>query len=213
MSQDEEQQRHSRVVIETPNTRREVERTETSYTPERSGMSTGAVAAIAITAIAVLGLLFYVLTNRSQDNTNTNMAAATAPTPAPAQQPIIIQQPAQQQQPPVIIQQPAAPAAQPAPVVVNPPPSTTINNNPSVPGTTTAPNDNLTIQEAINKKISADTGLAGLPLDILVAEGKVTLSGTVDTAAQKQQVEKMVRAVKGVKSVENQLLVSGSAPQ
>jgi hypothetical protein len=211
MSQDEEQQRRSRVVVETPNTRREVERTETSYTPERRGMSTGAVAAIAITAIAVLGLLFYVLTQRQSDATNTNVSVTTAPTPAPAQQPIIVQQPAQQPQQPVIIQQPAA---QPAPVVVNPPASTTINNNPA-PGSTTSSTtksggtDDLTIQDAINKKISADTTLAPLPLDILVAEGKVTLSGTVNTAAQKQQVEKMVHAVKGVKSVENQLIVSG----
>jgi hypothetical protein len=207
MSQDEEQQRRSRVVIETPNTRREVERTETTYTPERSGMSTGAVAAIAITAIAVLGLLFYVLSNRSQDGTNTNVSVATAPTPAPAQAPIIIQQPAQQQpQQPVIIQQPAPAAPQTAPIVVPPSTSsTTINNNPPA----TAPDTNMAIQEAINKKISADTALAGLPLDIMVAEGKVTLSGTVDTAAQKQQVEKMVRAVKGVKSIENQLLVAG----
>lgn len=207
MSQDEEQQRRSRVVIETPNTRREVERTETTYTPERSGMSTGAVAAIAITAIAVLGLLFYVLTNRSQDSANTNVSVATAPTPAPAQAPIIIQQPAQQQpQPPVIIQQPAPAAPQTAPIVVPPSTSsTTINNNPPA----AAPDTNMAIQEAINKKISADTALAGLPLDIMVAEGKVTLSGTVDTAAQKQQVEKMVRAIKGVKSIENQLLVAG----
>ena len=120
MSYDEEQQRKSRVVVETPTSRRE----EVSYThreraPERSGYSTGMVAAVALTAIALTAFVLFFLMSDREDATNANtIVATTAPTPIPtAQTPIIIQQPVQQ--PPVIIEQPAT--MQPAPVIITPP--------------------------------------------------------------------------------------------
>ena len=46
MSYDEEQQRKSRIVVETPHTRREVVHQQTTRIPEeRRGVSTGVVAA------------------------------------------------------------------------------------------------------------------------------------------------------------------------
>jgi osmotically-inducible protein OsmY len=41
-----------------------------------------------------------------------------------------------------------------------------------------------------------------------VVNGKVTLLGTVKTEAMKSQVEHMVRQIKGVKDVDNQITVS-----
>jgi osmotically-inducible protein OsmY len=40
-----------------------------------------------------------------------------------------------------------------------------------------------------------------------VLDGKVTLTGTVKSEAMKSQVDRMIRAVKGVKQVDNQIVV------
>ncbi|HYE65203.1 MAG TPA: BON domain-containing protein [Pyrinomonadaceae bacterium] len=209
MSYDEEQQRRSRVVVETPTARREVEQTVTARAPERQGVSTGVVAAIVVATVALVTIIFLFLLNR-QNETNANLSMATAP-PA-TQQPVIIQQPAPQQ-PPVIVQQPPV-TTQPAPIVVTPPTTT----DPTVASGTTSANsasgtDDLTIQSAINTKISEDPQLASLPLDILVMSGKVTLTGTVETQDQKRRVERLVRAVKGVSGVDNQITVSSAGTE
>jgi hyperosmotically inducible protein len=54
-----------------------------------------------------------------------------------------------------------------------------------------------------------DSTLSTLGITATVADGKVTLTGTVKTDQLKHQVEKLVRAVKGVKTVDNQIVVSG----
>ena len=98
MSYNEEQQHKSRVVVETPNARREVVRSETARVPERSGVSTGMVAALVIAAVALVTILFLFLMNNRDDTANTNArVAAQQPTPVP--QTTIIQQPAPVQPP------------------------------------------------------------------------------------------------------------------
>ena len=85
MSYDEEQQKRSRVVVETPNARREEYYARTSRVPERAGYSTGVVAVVALLAIAATALIMFFLMNRS-DATNTNVSVATASAfyPAPS---------------------------------------------------------------------------------------------------------------------------------
>src|ERR671913_292491 len=97
MSHDEEQHRKSRVVIETPTERREVVQQQTYRTPEheRSGFSSGMVAAVALAAIAATAIVFLFIMNRGDDSdtsvsVNARGAAATQPTPY-AQQPVIVQ--------------------------------------------------------------------------------------------------------------------------
>ena len=120
---DEEQQRRSRVVVETPTARREETYTRTTRAPERSGYSTGVIAAVALTAIALTALVLFFLMNNRDDATNTNVRiATTAPTPLPTvPTPLVVQQPVQQAPPqPIIVQQPPAttqPAA-PAPTMM-----------------------------------------------------------------------------------------------
>jgi hypothetical protein len=121
------------------------------------------------------------------------------------QQPTVIEQPAPApaQQPPVIIQQPA-PVTQPAPIVVTPP------SGGSVPSTTTTAdttNIDSTIQAAIDKKLTDDPELSTLGITATVLNGKVTLLGTVKTEELKTQVGRMVKQVKGVKTVDNQITV------
>jgi hypothetical protein len=212
MSYDEEQQRKSRVVVQTPTSRREVVQTETERYPERrGGVSTGVVATVAIAAIALTAIIVYFLmNNNSAANDNTNVRVTTAQ-PTPQQQPVIIQQPApQQQQPPIIVQQPAT--APPQTVVV-PGPSTSTSTSTTTTGSTTAPRsnvpDDLTIQTNIDKKLSTDHTFSSLGITATVIEGKVTLIGTVETPELKRQAESLVRNVKGVQKVDNQITVSG----
>ena len=200
MAYDDEQTKKSRVVVETPTARREVVRTETAHVPERRGVSGGMVAALVIGAVALVTILFLFLMNRqTEDTTNANFTIASQPTPLP--QTTIVEQAPPQQQPPIIIQQPAPPT-QSAPIIVTQPAPSSGESRPSGP-------DDATIQSNIQKRFSDDQTLASLGLTALVIDGKVTLTGTVKTEALKRQVERLVKEVRGVRSVDNQLLVLG----
>ncbi|MBA3240403.1 MAG: BON domain-containing protein [Acidobacteria bacterium] len=210
MSQDEERTRRSRVVVETPTARREVVQSQTvRYPEERRGFSTGMVAAVALTAIALTVIIFLFLSNPSDDSANTNInvrtAGAAQPTPF-TQQPVIVQQPVTQPTP-IIIQQ--APMPQQPPVIIQqaPPPTTT-----TVPSTTTAPApsgvDDMTLQSKVDKAYKDDSEIASTDVMGMVIDGKVTLTGTVNSAALKQKAERLARAVRGISSVENKITVS-----
>jgi hypothetical protein len=197
MAYDEQETKRSRVVVETPNTRREVTRTERDYTPDRGGTSTATIAVVVILAIGVVVLLLVLVMNR-QSNDNANLAAQQQPA---QQAPVIVQQPAQQQ-PPVIVQQPAAaPASQP-PIIVNPPASGGSS------ATAAAVPDDGSIQSEIDKRLQRDFAVAVLDITVSVQNGKAMLVGTVKSDQLKKQIERAVSAVKGVKGVDNQLVVS-----
>ena len=196
MAYDDEQGKRSRVVVETPTSRREVTHTETSRN-DGGGVSGATVGIIVVVAIALITIVVLFLMNRQNtDTTNENLVAQQ-----PAQQPVIVQQPAQQQ-PPVIIQQPAAPAAQQPPIVINQPAA----SGGSAPS---SGSDDGAIQMAIDKKISDDPTFSTLGITATVLDGKVTLTGTVKSEALKTQVERMIRATSGVKQVDNQIVAMG----
>ena len=192
MAYDEEQARKSRVVVETPTERREVVHSQSVR--DNGGISAGMVGVLVVVAIALITMLvlFWISSQPTTDNANL---AATQPT-------TVVQQPAPVQQPPVIVQQPA-PATQPAPVIVNPPAGGSTAS--TVPAETV--NMDSTIQAAIDKKISDNPDVSTLGITATVIDGKVTLLGTVKTDALKSQIERMVKQVKGVKSVDNQISV------
>ena len=189
----EQQSERRRVVVETPTSRREVEHSEAVRYPERSGASGAVMAAVAVGVVALAAIVILFLMNRQQDPTNKNLASQPPQT-------TIVQQPAQQP-PNVIVQQPA-PATQPAPIIVN---------NPAAPASggaaTSSGPDDSTIQTAVDKRLSNDPNLSSLGITALVINGKVTLMGTVHSEAVKAQVERAVRNVRGVKSVDNQISV------
>jgi hypothetical protein len=193
MAYDDEQARKSRVVVETPTSRREVTQTESYRDPERGGISGATVGVIVVVAIALITVVVLFLMNGQQsDSANNNLAAQQQP-------PVIVQQPATAaQQPPVIIQQPAPATAQQPPVIINQPapasaPANTSNDGP--------------IQTAIDKKLSDNPTFSSLGITATVLDGKVTLTGTVNSEAVKSQVDRMIRAVSGVKQVDNQIVV------
>ncbi len=198
MAYDDEQARRSRVVVETPTSRREVTQTESYRNPERSGISGATVGVIVVVAIALITIVVLFLMNGQQTETaNNNLATQQAQQP-----PVIIQQPAPAaQQAPVIIQQPA-PAAQQPPVVINQP-------APSGGSMANTSNDGA-VQTAIDKKITNDPTLSTLGITATVLDGKVTLTGTVNSEVLKSQVDRVIRGVSGVKQVDNQLVVSAA---
>ena len=194
MAYDEEQARRSRVVVETPNERREVVHSQSVRTPDNSGISAGMIGVLVVVAIALITMLVLFWLS-SQPTTDPNLTAQQPPT-------TVVQQPAPVQQPPVIIQQPA-PATQPAPIVVTPPAATGGSTMPAE----TAVNIDSTIQTVVDKRISDDPEISTLGITATVLNGKVMLVGTVKTEELKTRIEKMVKQIKGVKEVDNQITV------
>jgi hypothetical protein len=207
MSQDEERQRRSRVVVETPTTRREEYVTQTRRVPgDRGGYSTGVVAAVALTAIALTALLVFFFMNTGTDATQTNVNVTTAATPIPTvPTPLVLQQatPMPQQQP-IIIQQPPAATTQTAPIIVSPPAGTTS----SAPAPNPA-NDDSAIEARVNKALGDDTDLASAGVTVTVIGGKAMLNGLVKSADLKAHAEQVAKAVRGVRSVDNKIIVEG----
>jgi hypothetical protein len=207
MAYDEEEQKRSRVVVETPTTRREVVQQQTTrYPQEGRTFSTGAVVTVALTAIAITAILFLFLTNSSDDSadTNINIRAAAQPTPF-AQQPVIVSQPAPT---PIIIQQPPT-TTQPAPVIIQaPPPATTTapTTAPSAPPAAN-PNDDAALQQKLDKVFDEDVEIKAANIDATVVDGRVRLMGSVSTEAIKQRAERLAYAIKGVLGVDNKIVV------
>ena len=192
MAYDDEQARRSRVVVETPTARREVTQTE-SVRNDRGGISGATVGVIVVVAIALITIVVLFLMNEQSTTDNANLALQQQPA---QQQPVIVQQPAPQQQPPVIIQQPA-PAQQP-PVIIQ---------QPAAGGAAPNVSDDGAVQSAVDKKIADDPALSALGITATVLDGKVMLTGTVKSEALKSEIDKAIRAVKGVKQVDNQIVV------
>ena len=181
-----------RVVVNTPGERRETVTARTETGPREVSMSPGMIAVIVLLAILAIGLTFYVVSNKNANEAANRQAALEAaqqtnqqpPPPAvipPAQPPVIVQQPAPPAQAPVIVQQPPA---QPS---------------------TSSVLDDTTIQDAVSKRLTDDSSLAALTVSVL--DGRATLIGTVDTPELKARAERVVKGVRGVKSVDNKIVV------
>jgi multisubunit Na+/H+ antiporter MnhC subunit len=193
----DQQSESRRVVVETPSARREVVQSESTSYPDRSGISGAALAAIVVGVIALAAIIILFVMNQ-QNNANTNDNVAQTPP-----QTTIVQQPAQQ--PPVVVQQPA-PATQPAPIIINGQSAPAPASGGSSSTASNVPDDG-SIQAAIDKKLNADPIFSSLGITATVINGKATLMGSVKTEALKSQVERAVRNVKGVKTVDNQISV------
>jgi len=177
-----------RVGVDRPYQRSEVVTERTERGPRESRLSPGTIAIIAVLAITAIGAIFYIVSNRNANesaNRNANLEVASQ-----AQQPAtIVQQPAQQA--PVIIQQPAQPA--PAPVIIQQP---SLRDNAS---------DDANMQEVATKRLGEETDMNAV--SITITDSQAVLTGTVYSATTKAKAEQIVKAVRGVKSVDNQLVV------
>jgi hyperosmotically inducible protein len=188
----DEQTVQKRVVVNSPYQRSEVLSETTARGPRASRSSTGMIAMVAILAIAAIAVVLYLVSNRNANesaNRNANLEVASQ-----AQPTTIVQQPAPQA--PVIIQQPA----QPAPVIIQQPAQPSQREN-------TSANDDANMQDIATKKLAEDLNMAGVVMTI--TDARVVLTGTVESAATKAKAEQLVKAVRGVKSVDNQIVVLG----
>ena len=194
-----------RKVTQTsnPNTQeREYVQTEANYVPaapEDRGVSGATVAMIVIGTVTAMALLFFLLIyNQRQDENLNRQTEAAQQQP---QQPVVVQQPAQ----PIIVQQPPS---QPAPIIV-PDQSTSGSTIPSSSSSNTAAKD-LAIQKEIDRRMKENTEFSKLDISASVVDGEVMLMGVVESADMKKRVERMVKEIKGVKKVDNQIVVTDS---
>jgi hyperosmotically inducible protein len=193
-SNEETVQKH--VVVNSPYQRSEVLTERTQRGPRESRLSPGTIAIIAILAITAIAAIFYIVINRNANesaNRNANLEAA-GQTNSHQQPPTIVQQPAQQA--PVIIQQPA----QQAPVIIQQPAQPSQREN-------TSANDDANMQDIATKRLAEDLNMGGVVMT--VTDARAVLTGTVNSAAIKAKAEQIVKAVRGMKSVDNQIVVTG----
>lgn len=206
MAYDEAHHKRSRVVVETPAARREVVETRTAYAaPERRGVSTGVVAIVAIAAVVLTAIVAWALTRpAATDEVNANVRVAAAqPTP------VVVTVPVPQQQP-VVMPAPATTTTTTQPVIVPVPSTTSTSTSSSTTETKASGTDDETVRSNIEKRFAEDPKVAALGIVISVIDGKVTLVGAVDSRETKDRVERLAR-VKGVKSVDNQIIVSSNS--
>ena len=185
--------RRNRIVIETPTTRTQRGAHPAGRQPKaRSREGIVALSVIGAAALATFIALF--LTSRPYDPMNSTLAPVqTVPAGSLALQP-------------------------------SPKPSSTISPSPQPnqaagvapsPGpagdTATVPDD-AGIQSQIERTLASDPTLSKLDVSTLVEVGKVTVVGSVRSTDLKQRVEKVLRSVKGVTSVDNQLVVTEATP-
>lgn len=166
--------------------------------PREVGLSPATIVVIALLALLALGTVFYVVNNRNQNEEANRQAALEASRVQAEAQARTAQQAAPAQQPPVVIQQQPAPSQ--APVIIQQQP-------PATSGETKSTIDDNTMQELASKRLSDETDLSSVTVTVL--DGKAHLSGSVDNADLKKKAERVVKAVRGVKSVENDITISG----
>ena len=185
--------RRNRIVIETPTTRKQRGARRVGRQPG-PGASEWIVALTVIGAAALATFIALFLTSRPYDPMNSTLAPGqTVPSgslaiqPSPKPSPTISPSP----------QQNLAGGAVPSP-------------EPTVE-TATVPDD-AGIQSQIERTLASDAVLSKLDVSTLVEGGKVTIVGSVRSADLKQRVDKTLRSVKGVISVDNQLVVTEATP-
>ena|SRR2546425_3744878 len=156
---------------------------------ERSGVSAGMVATLVILAAAVIGLVL-ILLMRSNNVNNANVATAQ---PSPAQT-TTVQQPAASQPPVVVQQRGTAPAAP--------------GNRTVVVKTT----DDAAIQAEVERRIANAAALSNLGITTTVSNGRVVLVGRASNHNLRIQAERLARAVAGVKTIDNQIIIVTRQP-
>ena len=186
-------QRRNRIVIETPTTHYRSAR-PLGRQP-RPGAREGVVALAVIGAAALATFVALSLTSRPYDPMNSTVVPVqTVPAGSLALQPSPKPSPTTSPAP----QQHQAAGAAPSPEPTG--------------ETATAPND-AGIQSQIERTLASDPTLSKLDVSTLVEGGRVTIVGSVRSTDLKQRVEKALRSVKGVISVDNQLVVTEATPQ
>ena|SRR2546422_3454061 len=152
-------------------------------------------AGIVTLTILLTTLLLLAISGQIQDTTAGNLIAQS---PVPLPERTIATQP--------------TPQASLSPALIGAPTPIPSRSTPTpVPETATltpaVTPDDTAIQEAIDRKLQEDSSLSALGITATVSNGKVILVGTAPSDEMKEKVEKLVRGVKGVKQIDNQIVV------
>jgi len=179
-----------RVVVDRTGQRSEVVSERSQKVASPPGVSASTVTVIIVLVLIIAAAVVYISiqsANRSEDLVAATQAPPTiVPQPAPAPAPVIIQQAAPLQPAPVIIQQPAT-----APVEKE----------------LTSANEDANMQDLAAKKLNEDLELGGVVTT--VNDARAVLTGNVGSEAAKAKAEQLVKGVRGMKSVDNKIVVSG----
>ncbi len=103
------------------------------------------------------------------------------------------------------------PKTSPSPAAQGTPTPVTVEVSEAVAETVNPPDDTA-IQAQIEKSLSSDVALAQLDVSTVVESGRVMIVGSVRSAELKQRVERVIKSVKGVTAVDNQLVVIEPSP-
>jgi BON domain-containing protein len=193
MSRDSERQGRNRIVIQTPRAR-QLHGSRSVGRQSGTGPRERIVALSVIGAAALATFIALFLTSRPYDPMNSTLAPRQT---VPAGSPVL------------------GPSPKPS-ATISPSPQT----NPATAGTptpelqleTATVPDDAGIQFQIDRTLSADPVLSKLDVSTLVEGGKVTIVGSVRSADLKQRVEKTIHSIKGVVSVDNQLVITEATP-
>ena len=184
MSSDLDRRQRDRIVIETAPTGRQRSGRPLGRKPA-SRTREGLLATSVIAAAALATFLALLLTSLPYDPMNSTVA----PQQVIPQGPSAIPSPRQSPTP-----TPPAQESQISPPQQEPEPAGETGND-------------AAIEAQIERVLAADETLSKLDISTIVEGGKVTVVGSVGSSDLKQRVEKALRAVKGVVSVDNQLVV------
>ena len=185
--------RRNRVVIETARGGHQ-RGTRPIGRPARSGAREGAVALSVIGAAALATFLALFLTSRPYNPMNSTLAPGqTAPAGSLAMEPSLKPSPTISPSP----QKNVAAGATPTPAVA-------LEN--------AAVSDDAGIQSQIDRTLTSDPALSKLDVSTLVESGRVTIVGSVRSADLKQRIEKALGSIKGVVSIDNQLVITEATP-
>lgn len=188
MPKDSGRQSRNRIVVQTSSRRY----AQTPRSQPRPGAREGLLALSVIGAAALATFLALFLTSRPFDPMNSTVLpqasvpqgpAMISPSPKPSASGTPQQKPTSEQSP--------APPDETAPV-----------NTP----------DDAGIQAQIERTLAADPALSKLDVSTLVDHGKVTIVGSVRSVDLKSRVERTIGSIKGVASVDNQLVVTEATP-
>jgi uncharacterized phage infection (PIP) family protein YhgE len=171
------------LVIGSPDQRSEVLTEGRQTGPRESRFSVGTLAIFAVLALTAIGVVLFMINNR-----NANLAA---------NQPTSHQQPAttiqQQAAPPRINQQQASGQQAPGPV--------------PAPNPNYGASDDASMLKVAVRTLNDQPGMT--TVTVTISEGRVVLTGNVNSAATKAKAEQIVKAVQGVKSIENKIVITG----
>ena len=182
--------RRNRIVIETATARQQRTARPTGRQP-KPGTREAIVALTVIGAAALATFVALFLTSRPYDPMNSTIAPVQT-VPAGSL---------------------ATPSPKPSPTISpSPRPNQSATASPEPAGETGTVPDDAGIQSQIERTLASDPVLSKLDVSTLVEGGKVTIVGSVRSTDLKQRVERTLRSVKGVVTVDNQLVVTEATP-